>query len=136
MRLRNCADTRSISETDSTSISSTVKLLDTFGNTRVAEFYQERGFHVADLSPTSFPLQPGDIGELVGGDSAANAAILKSVLRGEERGPKRDATLLNAAAAMFVANRVKSIAEGWDLASNLIERGRAAAKLQELVAFR
>ena len=110
--------------------------LSTFGNTRVAEFYQERGFHVADLSPSPFPVQAGGIGDLVGGDCAVNAAILKSVLRGEERGPKRDATLLNAAAAMFVANRVKSIAEGWDLASHLIESGRATAKLQELVAFR
>jgi anthranilate phosphoribosyltransferase len=110
--------------------------ISTFGNTRVAEFYQEHGFHVADMCPTPFPVQPGDIGDLVGGDSAANAAILKNILGGEEHGPKRDATLLNAAAALFVANRVKSIVEGWDLAVNLIESGRAAAKLQELVAFR
>lgn len=108
----------------------------TFGETHVAEFYQERGFHVSDLAPGQFPVQPGSIADLVGGDRAANAAIVTSVLHGEERGPKRDAVLLNAAAALFVANRARSIADGWELASKVIESGRAAAKLQDLAAFR
>jgi anthranilate phosphoribosyltransferase len=109
--------------------------LSTFGSTRVAEFYQERGFHLSDLSPAPFPIQRGGIEDLVGGDRAANAAILKRILRGDERGPKRDAALLNAAAALFVADRVKSMAEGWELASGLIENGRARAKLEALAAF-
>jgi len=105
----------------------------TFGENRVAEFYQERGFHASSFSPAQFPVQPGTLNDLVGGDRAANAEILRSILRGEERGPKRDATLLNSAAALFVANRVKSFAEGWDLAAELIDSGRALAKLTSLV---
>jgi anthranilate phosphoribosyltransferase len=106
----------------------------TFGENRVAEFYQERGFHVSAYSPEQFPVQRGSLDDLRGGDRAANAEILKRILRKEERGPKRDAVLLNAAAALFVANRVRSFAEGWDLALELIESGRALEKLEELAA--
>ena len=108
----------------------------TFGNNHVAEFYQERGFHVSTFSPEQFLVQSGSVNDLVGGDRTANAEILKRILRGEERGPKRDATLLNAAAALFVANRARSIAEGWELATEVIESGRAFRKLESLAAFR
>jgi anthranilate phosphoribosyltransferase len=108
----------------------------TFDDTHVAEFYQERGFHVSDLSPRQFPVQRGTLDDLVGGDRTANAAIVTRILQGEERGPKRDATLLNASAALFVANRVKSMAEGWDVAADVIDTGRAAARLRDLQAFR
>jgi anthranilate phosphoribosyltransferase len=104
----------------------------TFGENHVAEFYQERGFHVSSFSAQQFPVQGGALEDLVGGDRAANAEILQRILRGEERGPKRDATLLNAAAALFVANRVKSFAEGWELAAQLLDSGRASAKLRAL----
>ncbi len=104
----------------------------TFGENRVAEFYQERGFHLSAFSPQQFPVQPGSIDDLIGGDCRANAGILKRILGGDERGPKRDATLLNAAAALFVANRVKSFAEGWEYAVQLIDNGRALAKLHSL----
>src|SRR5215203_4390445 len=106
----------------------------TFGENHVAEFYQERGFHVSVFSPIQFPIQPGSVKDLVGGDKHANADILKRILRGKERGPKRDATLLNAAAALFVANRAKSFVEGWQLAEQLIDSGRAFAKLESLAA--
>jgi anthranilate phosphoribosyltransferase len=53
-------------------------------------------------------------------------------LSGAEQGPKRDAVLLNAAAALFVAGKTKSLAEGWDLAGEIIDSGMASAKLAEL----
>ena len=57
---------------------------------------------------------------------------MRRVLAGDERGPKRDAVLLNAGAALFVAGKVKSITEGWELAANLIDGGRATAQLKAL----
>jgi anthranilate phosphoribosyltransferase len=71
---------------------------------------------------------------LTGGDRKANAAIVKALLRGEDRGAKRDAILLNAAAALFVANKTSSMMDGWDLATDVIDSGQAMRKLQELVA--
>jgi anthranilate phosphoribosyltransferase len=106
----------------------------TLGETTVAEFYQERGFTVSKLNPENSPLQPATLADLVGGDKFANAETARHILRGDERGPKRDAVLLNAAAALFVAGRSKSLVEGWELAEQLIASGAAAAKLAQLTA--
>jgi anthranilate phosphoribosyltransferase len=61
-----------------------------------------------------------------------NAEIIRRILRGEEHGPKRDAVLFNSAAALFVAGQTRSLAEGWDLAGQIIDSGQAKAKLEEL----
>ncbi len=106
--------------------------LSTLGSNHVAEFYQERGFSVSTLAPEHFPLQPAALADLRGGDKSVNADIIRRILRGDERGPKRDAVLLNAGAALFVAGKVKSVAEGWILAGQTIDGGRANAKLTEL----
>jgi anthranilate phosphoribosyltransferase len=106
--------------------------LSTLGENTIAEFYQERGFTVSTTLPDQFPLQPATLADLLGGDKMANAKIVREILSGEERGPKRDAVLLNAAAALFVAGKTKSLAEGWDLAGGTIDSGKAKAKLSEL----
>ncbi len=107
--------------------------ISTLGKTTVAEFYQERGFTVSRFSPENFPLQPATLADLVGGDKHVNAETARRILSGEERGPKRDAVLLNAAAALFVADRCRSLAEGWELAEELIRNGAATAKLAQIV---
>ena len=103
------------------------------GPTRLAEFYQERALTTSTLEPEAFPLQPADLADLRGGDREVNAAIIRRVLEGGERGPKRDAVLINAAAALFVAGGTRSLAEGWELAADTIDSGRAQRKLAELV---
>ena len=106
--------------------------LSTLGTSHIAEFYQERGFSVSSLSPEIFPRQPATLADLHGGDKVLNAEIIRRIFRGEERGPKRDAVLLNSAAALFVAGQTKSLADGWDLGGRIIDSGRASAKLGEL----
>ncbi|MEY4386687.1 MAG: anthranilate phosphoribosyltransferase [Verrucomicrobiota bacterium] len=106
--------------------------ISTLGTTTVAEFYQERGFTVSRFNPEHFPLQPATLSDLVGGDKQANAETARRILNGQERGPKRDAVLLNAAAALFVGSRVRSMAEGWELAEQLISSGAATAKLEQI----
>ena len=106
--------------------------LSTLGTNHVAEFYHERGFTQSVLTLENFPVQPATLADLRGGDKLVNAEIIRQILRGDERGPKRDAVLLNAGAALFVAGKVKSLAEGWDLAGETIDGGAAAAKLGEL----
>ena len=106
----------------------------TLGHSNVAEFYQERGFTVSMFDPGQFPLHPATLSDLRGGDQVANAEIIRRIVRGEDRGPKRDAVLLNAGAALFVAGRVRSMGEGWELAAAVIDDGRAIAKLRELTA--
>ena len=106
--------------------------LSTLGPTHLAEFYHARGFTQSVLAPENFPLQPATLADLHGGDKWVNAEIIRRILRGDERGPKRDAVLLNAGAGLFVAGKVKSFAEGWELAGATIDSGAAAAKLAAL----
>jgi anthranilate phosphoribosyltransferase len=106
--------------------------LSTLGENTIAEFYQALGFAVSSARPDFLPLLPAGLDDLKGGDKWANAAMVRDILHGEDTGPKRQAVLLNAAAALFVAGKAKSLAEGWDLAGTTIDCGRAKAKLHEL----
>jgi anthranilate phosphoribosyltransferase len=106
--------------------------LSTLGENTIAEFYQERGFTVSTTLPEQFSLQHATLADLLGGDRDVNAEIVRRILCGDERGPKLDAVLINAAAALFVTGRTKSLIEGWDLAGETIDGGHAKAKLAEL----
>ena len=106
--------------------------LSALGPNTIAEFYQERGFAASIFAPEQFPLQHATLTDLLGGDRQVNAGITRRILRGDERGPQRDAVLLNTGAALFVAGGAKSLTEGWDLAAETIDSGKAAAKLAEL----
>jgi anthranilate phosphoribosyltransferase len=106
--------------------------LSTLGPSNVAEFYHARGFTSSTLSHKDFPLQKATLADLAGGDRAANAGIVRAIVHGKDKGPKRDAVLLNASAALLVGDRVKSLTEGWNVAETLIDGGAAAEKLEEL----
>jgi len=106
--------------------------LSTLGPNTVAEFYHDRGHSCSVWSASDLPLHPATLADLAGGDAAENAEIIRRLLRGEDRGPKLDAVLLNAGAALFVAGRTRSIAEGWSLAEETVASGAAARKVAEL----
>ena len=106
--------------------------LSPLGPTTVAEFYQDHALTCSTLPPELLPIQPATLADLRGGGREVNAGIIRAVLSGEERGPKRDAVLLNAAAALFVAGRARSVAEGWDVAAGVIDNGDARRKLEAL----
>jgi anthranilate phosphoribosyltransferase len=88
----------------------------------------------------SFEVSPEDVGlkrvageALKGGNAAANAVALQSVLDGRPS-PYRDVALLNAAAALVVAGRTKDLKEGMTLGIQSIDSGAAAERLKRLVA--
>jgi len=106
----------------------------TLGPNTIAEFYHARGFNSSVLSVAPFPLQKAMLDDLRGGDCAQNAEIVMRILLGKETGPKRDAVILNAAAALLVAGKVAALSEGWDVAGELIDTGAAHKKLRDLVS--
>lgn len=106
--------------------------LSTLGPNQVAEFHHERGFHASEWPVTDFPLQPATLADLAGGDRQQNAAIVRRLVAGSDRGPRRDAVQLGAAAALFVAGQTRSVMEGWDRVAELLDSGAAAQKLKEL----
>jgi len=71
--------------------------------------------------------------DLLGGDPATNAAIVRAILAGKERGAKREIVLLNAGAALWVAGKVPDIETGQRRAAELIDSGAAAEKLTRFV---
>ncbi len=73
--------------------------------------------------------------ELRGGRPAENAAVIRAVLGGEERGGKRDAILLNAAGAIAAGGHAADLREGLELARKAVDSGAAAARLDELAQF-
>lgn len=113
-------------------------------------FGQEKLDEISAVGPTSvcelnngeiksYVIAPEDFGiprcgkeDLVGGTAADNAEITKSVLRGE-KGPKRGAVLLNAGAALYVAGKAASIADGVKLAAETIDSGAAMKQLEKFV---
>jgi anthranilate phosphoribosyltransferase len=103
------------------------------GPTTVAEFYQENGLNCSMIDPGQFPLNPATLADLRGGDRNVNAELIQRILAKNENGPRRDAVLINASAALFVAGAARNLAEGWELASATLESGRAREKLQDLI---
>ncbi len=110
--------------------------LSTLGENTIAEFYHDHGFACSVTTFSELPIQVGSLSDLAGGDRAANARVVRAILSGQERGPKRDAVLLNSGAALMVANSARSIATGWAMASALIDSGQALAKLEALISSR
>ena len=106
--------------------------LSTIGPSTTAAFEPGVEPHSGTLSPTEVGIGFATLEDLRGGDKFANAEIIRSILSGRERGPKRDAVVLNAGAAFVVAGRTSSIAQGVKVAGEVIDSGAAAAKLREL----
>jgi anthranilate phosphoribosyltransferase len=86
------------------------------------------------LTPEQFGFARCGREELRGGDPAENADILRAVLAGQP-GPKRNAAVLNAAAALFVAGRYGSIEAAVQAAQDAIDSGEAARKLRDFIRF-
>ncbi|MGB3272074.1 MAG: anthranilate phosphoribosyltransferase [Xanthobacteraceae bacterium] len=86
-----------------------------------------------EISPADAGLPLATSADLRGGDAAANAEALRSVLDGNP-GAYRNVALLNAAAALIVAGRAKTLAEGVALATQSLDSGAARARLDRLVA--
>ena len=73
--------------------------------------------------------------ELAGGDAAHNAAALRAVFEGRDRGPHRDAVVLNAALALELVGAVATTAAGVAKSQAAIENGDAARMLERLREF-
>ena len=85
-----------------------------------------------EISPEYFDMELVSKQDLVGGDAKENAEITLKVLKGE-KGPRRNAVLLNSAAGLYVAGKVDSLREGVSLAEDIIDSGRALQQLERFI---
>ena len=105
--------------------------LSTVGPTRVAE-WDGSGVNVYEIGPADLGLEPAEVGSLVGGDAAHNAAAIRSIFEGKG-GPQADIVALNAAAAIYVGEAADGLQSGLRLAWTSIRSGAALERLDALV---
>ena len=84
------------------------------------------------IKPSDFGLQMCKKEDLVGGTPDENAEITKDILKGV-KGPKRDAVLMNAGAALYIGGKADSIKAGVELAAELIDSGKALETLGKII---
>ena len=109
----------------------TAMAMTTTGTTQVAAL--ENGeIRQFSMTPEEIGLPRVTMDALKGGDAAANAAALRGVLEGQP-GAYRDIVVLNAAAALVIADKVTDLKQGREMAEAAIDDGSAHHVLMKLV---
>jgi anthranilate phosphoribosyltransferase len=106
--------------------------ISTLGKTQIRQ--------LADNYVTSFELDPAEFGishssidELGSGDAIANAQIIRDILEGRDKGPRKDIVLLNSAAAIIVAGLTDDFSSAIEVANESITECKAAQCLEKLI---
>lgn len=91
-------------------------------------------FRTYIIKPEDFGFKRCQKQDLEGGSPEQNAIITRKILNGE-KGAKRDAVVLNAGAALYVADKAKTLPEGIQLAQQMIDSGKAKAQLEAFIKY-
>jgi anthranilate phosphoribosyltransferase len=86
------------------------------------------------VSPEDFGLAEANLESIRGGTAAKNAAILRNILSGA-LGSQRDIVLMNTAAVLLAGERVENMGQGFKIAQEVIDSGKAIHKMEQLIAF-
>lgn len=110
--------------------------LDEITTTTITKVSEVKDGRVIDyhVNPEEYNIKLSTMEDISGGDPKENAGILLDILQGK-KGAKRDIVLLNSAAALYVGKAAENFKEGIELAKQLIDSGKAFAKLTELIEF-
>jgi anthranilate phosphoribosyltransferase len=101
--------------------------------TRIAEV-REGSVRTYEVTPEEFGIKRGTLKDIMGGDAAENARIVREILAGKAS-PCRDIVVLNAAAALVAGSKADHLGDAVSIAAESIDSGAAAAKLEALVQF-
>ena len=110
---------------DEISISDKTKITQ-LGNGKIKTYF---------IKPEDFGFKRGSREAILGGTKEENAETALKILKGDEKGPKRDIILLNSAAAIYIGGKAKDLKEGIKIAANSIDSGAAFKKLEDLLSF-
>ena len=102
------------------------------GKTRIIEL-RDGVISETELDPADFGLAGASIDELGSGDAIANAAIIRDILSGKDKGPRRLIVAINAAAAILVAGLAEDFLEAIPLAECVIDEGKAQSCLDKVI---
>ncbi len=101
--------------------------------TAICEF-KDGWFKTYTICPEDFGLERCAKADLEGGTPEENAKITRDILNGE-KGPKRNAVLMNAGAALYIGGKAESMKDGIRLAAEVIDSGKATETLERFIAL-
>lgn len=89
-------------------------------------------FKTSVIAPEDFGFERCTKESLKGGTPEVNAQITRAILNGE-KGPKRNAVLMNAGAALYIGGKADSLKDGIALAAKIIDSGEALKTLNQFI---
>ncbi len=102
------------------------------GTTTILEL-RNGAITTTELDPSKLGFAGASIDQLASGDAIANATVVRDILSGREKGPRRDIVVLNAAAAIIVADLADTFIQALPLATRSIDDGKAMNCLEKLI---
>lgn len=101
--------------------------------TKICECREDGNYRTYEITPEQFGLKRCKKEDLVGGEPSENAQIVRDIFNGS-KGPKTDAVILNAGAAIYLTHDNMTIKDGIARAREIIESGAAKAQLEKFIA--
>lgn len=102
------------------------------GKTRINELNNGQ-ITTYEIAPEDFGMTSCTLEEIATGTPEENANMIRNVFSGKDKGPRRQAVVLNAAGALMIGEKAASFAEGIKLANEIIDSGAAFRKLNDLI---
>ncbi|MFA8439856.1 anthranilate phosphoribosyltransferase [Pueribacillus sp. YX66] len=103
------------------------------GSTKINEINHGK-LSTYEITPEEFGLSRCTLEEIATGTPKENADMIRNVFSGQDKGPRREAVVLNAAGALMIGEKAGSFSEGIKLANELIDSGAAEDKLHKLIS--
>ncbi len=86
-----------------------------------------------EINPEHYGIKLSSLESIKGGESVENAEITRSILRGDEKGAKRDIVLLNGACALMVDGKARDMQDGIEMMNEALDTKKAWDKLSEII---
>jgi anthranilate phosphoribosyltransferase len=106
--------------------------ISTAGVTKIIELKEDK-IESYELNAEDFGIAPANINDLKVIDVKESANVLRKILNGKEKGPRKDIVVLNAAAAIIVAGLADDFGAAIKLANTSVNNGKALACLEKLI---
>jgi len=106
--------------------------ISTMGPTKILELKNGQ-ITAKEFNAADYGIALSDFDSLKGGDAKTNAKIIRDIINGQEKGPRRDIVVVNAAAAIMAGNLVDDFGSAIRLADASVSDGRALACLEKLI---
>jgi len=102
------------------------------GKTRINEI-KNGSITTYEISPEDFGLTRCTLEDIATGTPEVNAGVIRDVFSGKNKGPRREAVVINAGGALYIGGKAGTFAEGIKLAEEIIDSGAAQTKLNQLI---